>query len=57
MRVFLETDRLLLRRFTEANVDNLVELDSDPGGHALHQRGRPTSREEVRNDILPAFLA
>jgi RimJ/RimL family protein N-acetyltransferase len=57
MRVFLETDRLLLRRFTEANVDNLVELDSDPEVMRFINGGRPTSREEVRNDILPAFLA
>ena len=57
MRVFLETDRLLLRRFTEADVDNLVELDSDPEVMRFINGGRPTSREEVRNDILPAFLA
>jgi RimJ/RimL family protein N-acetyltransferase len=57
MRVFLETDRLLLRRFTEADVDNLVELDSDPEVMRFINGGRPTSREEVQNDILPAFLA
>ena len=30
MHIYLETERLILRRFTEADVDNLVELDSDP---------------------------
>ena len=30
MPAFLETDRLVLRQFTVADVDNLVELDSDP---------------------------
>jgi RimJ/RimL family protein N-acetyltransferase len=30
MQIFLETERLVLRRFTEDDVDNLVELDSDP---------------------------
>lgn len=30
MDIFLETDRLILRRFTRADVDVLVELDSDP---------------------------
>ena len=30
MHVFLETERLILRRFTENDVDNLVDLDSDP---------------------------
>jgi RimJ/RimL family protein N-acetyltransferase len=30
MQVFLETDRLVLRRFTSADADNLVSLDADP---------------------------
>ncbi len=30
MQIFLETERLVLRRFTGDDVDNLVELDSDP---------------------------
>ena len=30
MQISLETERLVLRRFTEGDVDNLVELDSDP---------------------------
>ncbi len=30
MRVFLETQRLVLRQFTMADVDNLVSLDADP---------------------------
>ena len=30
MNVFLETERLLLRRFTHDDVDNLYNLDSDP---------------------------
>ena len=57
MGVFLETDRLILRRFTEADVDALVELDSDPDVMRCINGGRPTPREEVREDILPAFLA
>jgi RimJ/RimL family protein N-acetyltransferase len=56
MHVFLETDRLLLRRFTESDVDNLVELDSDPDVMRFINGGRPTSRDEVQTDILPAFL-
>jgi RimJ/RimL family protein N-acetyltransferase len=28
--VFLETERLLLRRFSEADLDNLVDWNSDP---------------------------
>jgi RimJ/RimL family protein N-acetyltransferase len=30
MEVFLETHRLILRRFTDTDFDRLVELDSDP---------------------------
>ena len=29
MKVFLETERLILRRFTEDDADHLFELDSD----------------------------
>jgi RimJ/RimL family protein N-acetyltransferase len=56
MDVFLATDRLLLRRFTEADEDNLVELDSDPDVMHYINGGRPTPRAEIRDDILPAFL-
>jgi RimJ/RimL family protein N-acetyltransferase len=55
-QVVLETDRLILRTFTEADVDNLVELDSDPEVTHFITNGEPTSRDEVENDILPAFL-
>ncbi|WP_222853473.1 GNAT family N-acetyltransferase [Fodinicola acaciae] len=30
MQVFLETERLVLRRLTADDIDNLVEVDSDP---------------------------
>ena len=30
MGIYLETERLILRRFTAADADLLVELDSDP---------------------------
>ena len=57
MDVFLETERLVLRRFTTDDVDNLVELDSDPDVMHYINGGKPTPRTEVENDILPAFLA
>jgi RimJ/RimL family protein N-acetyltransferase len=56
MRVFLETDRLVLRRFTSADADNLVSLDADPDVMRFVTSGVATSREEVENEILPAFL-
>jgi len=57
MRVFLETERLVLRQFTEADVDNLVDLDSDPDVMRYITGGRTTPREEIETDFLPAFLA
>jgi RimJ/RimL family protein N-acetyltransferase len=56
MHVFLETDRLVLRRFTTADADNLAELDADPDVMRFVSGGAPTSREEIENEILPAFL-
>jgi RimJ/RimL family protein N-acetyltransferase len=56
MQIFLKTERLVLRRFTEDDVDNLVELDSDPEVMRFINGGRPTSRQEIESDVLPAFL-
>lgn len=56
MHVFLETERLRLRRFTAADVDNLFELDSDPDVMRYITGGRRTPRDEIENDFLPAFL-
>jgi RimJ/RimL family protein N-acetyltransferase len=57
VQIFLQTERLLLRRFTEDDVDNLVELDGDPAVMRFINGGRPTPRREIESDILPAFLA
>ncbi|MGD9713944.1 MAG: GNAT family N-acetyltransferase [Thermomicrobiales bacterium] len=56
MRVFLETERLILRRFTDADVGNLVDLDSDPAVMRYITGGPATPREEIETDVLPAFL-
>jgi RimJ/RimL family protein N-acetyltransferase len=55
--VFLETERLTLRRFTTDDVDLLVDLDSDPEVMFWITGGRTTPREEIETDYLPAFLA
>lgn len=57
MQVFLETERLVLRRFTEEDADGLFELDSDPEVMRYVTGGIPTAREEIVGDVLPAFLA
>lgn len=54
--VHLTTSRLVLRRFTEADADLLVDLDGDPAVMFYVNGGRPTPRAEVVDDILPAFL-
>ena len=56
MQVFLETERLVLRRFTTGDVDNLAGLDADPDVMRFVSGGIPTSRDEIENEFLPAFL-
>ncbi len=56
MQVFVETDRLVLRRFTEADVDSLFDLDSDPGVMRFLTGGKPTPRDAIQNETLPRFL-
>ena len=56
MRVFLKTERLLLRRFTESDVANLHDLDNDPEVMHFINGGRPVSRDVIREETLPRFL-
>ncbi|HEU5385203.1 MAG TPA: GNAT family N-acetyltransferase [Streptosporangiaceae bacterium] len=56
MQVFLETERLVLRRFTMADADDLVNLDADPEVMRYVTGGVPTSRDEIETEVLPAFL-
>ena len=56
MQVFLETDRLVLRRLTEADVDNLYDLDRDPAVMRFLNGGTPTPRDVIQREILPRFL-
>lgn len=54
--VFLETDRLVLRRFTGADVDELVLLDSGPEVMRF-LTGEPTSRAEIEDEVRRADWA
>jgi RimJ/RimL family protein N-acetyltransferase len=56
MQIFLETERLVLRRFTGADVDNLFDLDSDPEVMRFLTGGKPTPREVIRDETLPRIL-
>ena len=57
MQVYLETARLLLRRFTAADVDLLYDLDSDPEVMRFLTGGPSTPREEIEQVYLPHWLA
>jgi len=63
MKVFLETERLILRQFTEDDADSLFELDSDIEVIRFVNigviKGRDpifTDYETIRNKILPNWL-
>ncbi|WP_424527843.1 GNAT family N-acetyltransferase [Sphaerisporangium viridialbum] len=56
MCIFLETNRLVLRVFTEADVDHLLALDNDPDVMRFINGGRPTSREVIQALTLPRLL-
>jgi RimJ/RimL family protein N-acetyltransferase len=56
MQVFMETERLLLRRFTESDLDNLVNLDGDPEVMYFINGGRAVSRDVIQGETLPRFL-
>lgn len=55
MQVFLETNRLVLRRFTEADVDDLLELEGDPEVMRFLTGGKPTPHDVIQNETLPRF--
>lgn len=51
MEVFLETERLVLRRFTSDDLDLLVELDGDPEVMRYINGGLPVDRAEVAEGL------
>jgi RimJ/RimL family protein N-acetyltransferase len=55
-KIFLNTERLVLQRFTGDDIDNLVELDGDPEVMRFINGGRAMPRDEIENDVLPVFL-
>lgn len=56
MEVFLETSRLILRQFTDADVDNLFDLDSDPQVMRFINGGTATDYEVIKTRVLPKWL-
>jgi RimJ/RimL family protein N-acetyltransferase len=57
VRLFLETDRLTLRRFTDADADALYDLHNDPAVTRLINGGRPIPRAVIVGETLPRFVA
>jgi RimJ/RimL family protein N-acetyltransferase len=57
MHIYLETPRIILRRLTPDDLDNLVALDADPAVMRCINGGRPTPRDEMRDEYLPWWLA
>ena len=55
--ILLETPRLRLRRFVPADIDHLVELDSDPQVMRYISFGEPVSRERYEQQLMPRLLA
>lgn len=53
---FVQTQRLVLRRFTADDADLLVEQDSDPAVMRYLTGGQPTAPEVVRQRDLPGIL-
>lgn len=55
-RIFLETERMVLRELTAADVGEVFRLTNDPAVMRYINGGRPTSLEEVRAKIMPKYL-
>jgi RimJ/RimL family protein N-acetyltransferase len=54
--IILQTPRLVLRQFIEDDVDNLFTLNSDPEVMRYITGGKPTPREEIRDQLIPFHL-
>ncbi len=55
--IYLETERLILRRLTLEDVDELYDLDSDPEVMRYLTGGVPHTREFIRDRALPHYLS
>jgi RimJ/RimL family protein N-acetyltransferase len=57
MHIVMHTDRLTLRQLTEADVDNLFDLNSDPEVMRYLTGGMPTPYAKVRDEYIPFLVA
>ena len=56
MKVYLETERMILREFVWDDADLLVDLDSDPLVTKFINGGKPTPREYVVETVMPRLM-
>lgn len=56
MKIYLESNRMILREFTLDDVDNLVDLDSDPEVTRYINGGKPSPREWVVEKVMPRIM-
>ncbi|UBU17541.1 GNAT family N-acetyltransferase [Nonomuraea gerenzanensis] len=56
MPIFLETERLTLRRFNESDADDLYRLHNDPEVMRYLNGGRPTPRQVIVDRTVPRFV-
>ncbi len=54
-RIYLETERLVLRTLTVDDADHLSALDADPEVMRYLNNGRPHSRAEIVEKVLPHY--
>jgi RimJ/RimL family protein N-acetyltransferase len=57
MHIFLQTERLVMRRFTAGDVDNLCALDGDSAVMRYLNGGKPTPRDVIQHGLLPWILS
>ncbi len=55
--MYLQTERVTLRRFGADDADLLIELDSDPAVMRYLSGGEPTAPDLIRDRDLPSILA
>jgi RimJ/RimL family protein N-acetyltransferase len=51
VKVFLETERLVLRQFTRDDLDLIIELDGDPDVMHYINNGQPVDLDEVTENL------
>jgi RimJ/RimL family protein N-acetyltransferase len=55
--IYLQTERLVLRRLTPQDIDDLFDLNNDPAVMRYLNGGKPASREAIVKESLPRWMA